>query len=436
MTSARVLFWTRRRSAPRGGDLVALEQTLDALRARGVVCGVSDDPAHDLQGFDLVHLYNLTDADAALEYTAAAVRQDKPLVVTPIYWEHRQWLDARQNAALEAHPEFFGSLAPDARALSDRVRRETEQLAAAVHQLVCQAAARIFILSQGEGALLARDFHAAPAKFRITYNGVDPAFANGRRERFAREFGLDDFVFSAARIEERKNTIGVIRAWRDETIPLVLAGPAPDPTYLEWCKREAGAHVHFLGELTREQVADACAAARVHVLASWWEEVGLAALEAGLAGCNLVLTQNGPAREYFGDGCWLCNPADPRSIHDAMRAAFDAPRQEQLAPRIRERFTWARAAEVLDAAYAEIAAQPRQFLPAVDASAWMAAAIAAAQLLHTRETYLQRLEAHARANQAWARELESIVAARDAERERLLKLPLARALSQRFGRDR
>lgn len=432
MSEPRVLFWIRRRAAPRGGDLVALEHTMDALRARGVSCEVSDDPAQDLTPWTLVHLYNLTDANAAVEYAARAIDAQKPLAVTPIYWSHAQWLETRAHAAPATRPEFFpGASSPDERALSRRVLEASETLARAAHQLVCDAAARIFVLSEGEGEQLARDFHPARAKMRVTRNGVDPAFQHGEAERFIRQYGLRDFVLSAARIEERKNTIGVIRAWRDETIPLVLAGHAPDPAYLELCKREAGANIHLLGALTPEQLADAYAAARVHVLASWWEEVGLSAMEAGLAGCNLVMTQNAPAREYFGADCFVCDPSDPGSIRAAMRAAYDAPRQTELPARLRETFTWERAAQGLCEAYAEIAAQPQAFLPRVGGDVWKRVSEPLAELLHLRETYLRELETRAREQAAWAQELERLVAARDAERAP--GQGLARRVKKRLG---
>jgi glycosyltransferase involved in cell wall biosynthesis len=427
MSDLRVLFWIRRRAAPHGGDLVALEYTITALRARGVTCDVSDDPAQDLGPYALVHLYNLADPYAAVEYVGRAQRAARPLVVTPIYWRHTQWLAARRAATLESHPEFFpGDPTLAERAFSERVLVQSEELAQAVTRLVCTAAARVFCLSQAERDFLKADFEIAPEKTRLTYNGVDPAFAGGDAERFAREFGLRDFILSAARIERRKNTIGVIRAWRDEPVPLVFAGHAPDPDYLALCQREAGPNVHFVGTLTPSQIADACAAARVHVLASWWEEVGLAALEAGLAGCNLVMTQNGPAREYFGPDCFLCDPADPASIRRALRAACDASRPAQLARRVGENFTWERTAATLCADYAAIVAHPERHLQPVPAGLWMDVGERLAELLHWREEYLSGLETRARATAAWAHELEGIAAVHDAERARFERLPLAR----------
>src|SRR5207253_7433376 len=147
--------WIRRRAAPRGGDLVALEHTVAALRARGVACDVSADPAHNLTAYTLVHLYNLADANTAVEYAARALDAKKPLVVTPIYWTHQQWLDTRAHATPATHPEFFpASLTSDQRALSERVLFQTETLSHAAHQLICETAARIFALSHGERDVL------------------------------------------------------------------------------------------------------------------------------------------------------------------------------------------------------------------------------------------------------------------------------------------
>lgn len=430
-SNLRVLFWTRRRTAPRGGDQIALEYTIAALRARGVECDVSNILSQDLTPYSLVHLYNLSDPNSAVAYVDRLIDAQKPFVVTPIYWPHQQWLDARTHATPATNPEFFlGELADEERALSADVLRAQENMARAAHQLVFDATARIFALSNMERDLISCEFHAAAERLHVTYNGIDPAFQHGDAERFFKAYGLRDFVFSAARIEERKNTISVIRAWREETIPLVLAGNAPEADYLALCQHEANANVHFLGALAPASLADAYAAARVHVLASWWEEASLSALEAALAGCAIVMTKNSSAHEYFGDACILCDPADPPSIHDALRAAYNAPGQTELAAQVREKFTWDRAVETLCAAYHEIAAQPQNFLPYGDASAWKQVSSSLSELLYLRETYLNTLETQARKQAAWAHELEKMVIAHDSVRARWQ--PLAR-LARKFS---
>ena len=44
-------------------------------------------------------------------------------------------------------------------------------------------------------------------------------------------------------------------------------------------------------------------------LPSWFETPGLAALEAALAGCSVVITPFGSTREYFGDLVEYARPA-------------------------------------------------------------------------------------------------------------------------------
>jgi glycosyltransferase involved in cell wall biosynthesis len=103
-------------------------------------------------------------------------------------------------------------------------------------------------------------------------------------------------------------------------------------------------------------LGSAYAAARVFALPSWFETPGLAAMEAALAGCPLVVTPFGCTREYFGD---LARYARPHRIGEIARAigrAWDAPRDRGLASRIREQFSWQVVARRTSEAYAQIAA--------------------------------------------------------------------------------
>ena len=73
-------------------------------------------------------------------------------------------------------------------------------------------------------------------------------------------------------------------------------------------------------------LASAYAAARVLALPSWFETPGLAALEAALAGCAVVVTPFGCTREYFGDRVEYARPDRPAEIGRAiLRAWRDGP---------------------------------------------------------------------------------------------------------------
>ncbi len=414
----KILFRPRRNySTRRGGDLVSLEQSARALQALGAECVISNDLTLDLARFDIVHLYTFENMTAMLEDFVNARRHSKRVVVTPIYWRRVYWDEMRERNA-ETRPEFDPARmdvnAPSRRAL---VHWLDEQADRVTMRVILDACEKIFPFSETEGTLLAEDFNLAREKICAAPDGVDEEFAQGDANRFwakyARQLGgARDFIMTAARIEAQKNTLNVIRAWRDETIPLVFIGRATEPAYMQQCRAHAGAHVHFLGEMSPAELADAYAAARVHALASWWELMPHSAVEAALAHCNLVVTQNSPARETFGDACWLCDPADTQSIHDAMRAAYDAPRQTQLAAQLRERFNWERTGKILANAYRELLSHPAPPLDNAYVERLREVTALRAEAYALRELHYQKLEQNARELHDWMRDLESRRAAR------------------------
>jgi glycosyltransferase involved in cell wall biosynthesis len=156
-------------------------------------------------------------------------------------------------------------------------------------------------------------------------------------------------------------------------IPLVVVGDAhlEHADYYQRCRRESDAGVTFVGRLDHESplLAAAYAAARVVVLASWFETPGLAALEGGLAGAEVVVTRRGSAREYFGDMARYVEPDDVMGIRAAVRDAMISRTAGQLRDHIRNRFLWANVAEQTLAAYQRHGGTRRVSVPAKLAAA-------------------------------------------------------------------
>jgi len=80
-------------------------------------------------------------------------------------------------------------------------------------------------------------------------------------------------------------------------------------------------------------------------LVSWAETCGLSSLEAGVMGCNLVITDKGDTRDYYGDYAYYCEPDSLESIQAAIITAYNSPPNPGLKRHIRENFTWEKAAE-------------------------------------------------------------------------------------------
>jgi glycosyltransferase involved in cell wall biosynthesis len=159
----------------------------------------------------------------------------------------------------------------------------------------------------------------------------------------------------AGRIEPHKNQLALIAAARALDVKLVLIGGAHPhhAQYAERCRSHARrANVEFLGRLpTAEAVAEVFSNAAVHVLPSWFETTGLVSLEAALAGANIVSTSRGHAHEYLQDDAWYCEPANVRSIRNAIENALDAPWRPTLRERILRDFTWKNAAQQTEKGY-------------------------------------------------------------------------------------
>lgn len=355
MTTPRTLLWMPRTGVIHGGHRRQLDETATALRDLGLRVETFFDADPDLSAIDLVHGFGLN-----CDEVRACRRVGLPVVESTIYWDcayrhtgdggrvtARQLAGRARRAARLALASMRGGV-PLVRETWSISREETRFNASysAVDMLLPNA--------EGEAASIVTDLDVR-TPYRFVPNAADPS-------RFPMPTG--DFfdrgsVLCCARVEPHKNQLGLIRALADTGIPLVIAGAAHQHhnAYLERCRAEADANVTFTGWIPDGELAALYRSARVHVLPSWFETTGLVSLEAALSGCNIVSTLRGHAREYFEDLAWYCDPADPRSIRDAVFAAWNAPPTPALRERILANYTWEHTARATLDAYLEVLAR-------------------------------------------------------------------------------
>jgi glycosyltransferase involved in cell wall biosynthesis len=210
--------------------------------------------------------------------------------------------------------------------------------------------------SKAEARQLVRLFGVDGSRIHVVPNGVEPGLADASPLPFRARYGERPFVLYAGRIEPRKNVLGLIRAVRPLGRPLVVLGEPPPghERYALACRRAGGDAVRWPGRLDPDDpmLASAYAAARVFALPSWFETPGLAALEAALAGCAVVLTPFGCTREYFGDRVEYARPDRPSEIARAVERAWLTGPDPRLAAHVGAHFLWSdvarRTAEVYD----------------------------------------------------------------------------------------
>ena len=192
--------------------------------------------------------------------------------------------------------------------------------------------------------------HVVPNIIEEPDGPVDPQSFRGR-------YHVEDFALFAGDFSNpRKNISRLIEAAGLLDMPLLLAGPRRPAAQLRGLAEriERFPQIRFIGELSRTELWNAYAAAKVFVLPSLFEGVGQAALEAGLMGANVVVTRAGGAPAYFGGDAIYVDPKSVRSIRDGLRRAWTAPRSTQLQRRLASLFTLANVRDTQHNAYQKI----------------------------------------------------------------------------------
>jgi glycosyltransferase involved in cell wall biosynthesis len=351
-----------------GGDTIQICKTAEALRSLGVVCEISTELRPDLSQWDMVHLFNLTRPQEVYLQALNAVRHGKPMALSTIYLSGSDYdRDARSGVegmvSRLMTPKMFEYTKVLARGVLNGEWNEGTRaiLRHGFHNLqveVIRMASVLLPNSHSEMQRVLRDFPlAAKRPCVVVPNAVDELFGKRKGETIPPQLEYaKGAVMCVAAIGPRKNQLRLVRALKGLDIPLVIVGkPSPNAMrYFEDVKRDAGPNVHIVGHMNHEDLGVYYRAAKVHVLASWMETTGLSSLEAGLAGCNLVITDKGDTREYFGDMAFYCDPGSEDSIRDAVLKAYAAPVCTELQERIRTRFNWKKTAEATLEAYCQI----------------------------------------------------------------------------------
>lgn len=215
--------------------------------------------------------------------------------------------------------------------------------------------------SEMEASFLSSMFRIEKNKFHVVPNGVEKKFAYATPDLFVKEYGLKDFILYTGRIEPKKNVVNLLKACRDLGAPVIVIGQK-NMLYEEYCELfekliASDRSFKYLGYLPfdSEMIASAYAAAKVFVMPSLFETPSLSALEAGLAGCNIVITRGGSTTEYFKNLVRYVNPiSSPKSIRKEIAESLEMPKTTKLRELILASYTWDVVAEKTIEAYTSI----------------------------------------------------------------------------------
>jgi glycosyltransferase involved in cell wall biosynthesis len=170
--------------------------------------------------------------------------------------------------------------------------------------------------------------------------GVDATttIANGRQLAGAAPRPKEPLVVGAGRLwDEAKNLRALEAAAVGLDWPVVLAGdagPGRRPNLVlepasdgEAALPRAGAGAHLLGRVPFAELATWLARAAVFASPARYEPFGLAAVEAALAGCALVLGGIDTAHEVWGDAAAYVDPSDHGALHATLQELVRDPQR-------------------------------------------------------------------------------------------------------------
>ena len=341
-----------------GGDTIQVIQTARQLRELGAevdVCLTSDPINYNR--YDLFHYFNIIrPADILFHIN----QTDKPFVIAPIlvdYSEydkhHRKGLSGLFLRHLPANSQEYAKTIARWLSRKDKLKSKSYLFRGqqrSVRQIL-ERATLVLPNSEAEYKKLS-DEYGIKKEYTIVPSGIDDRLFTAD-EKINKDSTL---VLCAARIEGIKNQLTLIRALNNSKYTLLLVGsPAPNQkSYYNECRKIAAKNVIFHDHIPQEELISYYKKVKVHALPSWFETCGLSSLEAAAMGCNIMITDKGYTKEYFGNDAFYCEPGDPESIFDKIEAASKSECRKDLQEKIMHQYTWQQAATITMKAYKKI----------------------------------------------------------------------------------
>lgn len=148
---------------------------------------------------------------------------------------------------------------------------------------------------------------------------------NGRDAKLFSPAAKGNYIFAAGRFwDEAKNLALLEQVAPNLPWPVCIAGEIEQASP----PRNAANHgpsAYVLGRLTTHEMAHWLSHAAIFVSPARYEPFGLSALEAGLAGCALVLGDTPSLREVWQDAAIFVSPTDPSAVCAALNDLITNP---------------------------------------------------------------------------------------------------------------
>ena len=277
---------------------------------------------------DLVHIFNAGNSTYSLAKNLVAC--GARYVVNPIFFSNHAAVFLRLYQGLDAFSRRF------------LIRSYSDY---SMTRDICEEAEKVLPNTIAEGELLRNGLRIKADKIQVIHNGVEARFAAADPALFQKKFGMKDFILYAGHLGPiRKNGRKIIQALQKIDHPSVVIADVQHNEEGEWCRRkiEKSSQIKLIEWLEHDDplFASAYAACHTFILPTRYETPGRAALEAGLAGANIVITPKGGTKEYFADMALYPDPLSVDSIRNCIVQSLNTPRTTRLKNHILQNFVW------------------------------------------------------------------------------------------------
>lgn len=341
--SINVLFCTHSSAfkIPGGGEIQLLK-TKEYIERLGVKVEMGKI-VKNFQKYDLIHFFSLS-KDIA-QYVTKVKKSNLKIVVSPIYWPMLEYALKGDLRILQRFKIILKHFIDTRLSFFSHAKR------------ILKLADIILPNSYTEAVTLREIFNVN--KFSVVHNAADKRFSKAKPDEFIEKYGIENFILTVGRIEPRKNQLSLLKAVKNLDISVVLIGEVADLAFFKACKKYFTKKVIYIPTIPHDSslLASAYAASKVFVLPSWYETPGLAALEAAMAGTNIVITNRGSTQEYFKNYALYVNPSDINDIRQKIEEAYFSKRNEKLKNFVIKNYTWERAAKETFLAYKKVLEQ-------------------------------------------------------------------------------